>query len=92
MLFGKPVSQTRNPKPWPKIKIREPFQGLVNFIESKLSNPIQDTIDTIDTLKKLNIPVALLTNNWFIENGKKFIKSLICRLIMDYRTGPDTNQ
>ena len=44
-------------------------EGLVNFIESKLANPIQDTIDTIDSLKKLNIPVALLTNNWFIENG-----------------------
>ena len=39
-------------------------------MESKLSNPIQDTIDTIDSLKKLNIPVALLTNNWFIEDGK----------------------
>merc|ERR1711937_85320 len=45
-------------------------EGLVNFIESKLENPIQDTIDTIDRLKKLNIPVALLTNNWFIENGQ----------------------
>ena len=64
--YPNPLNKNRSRK----LKSKKPFQGLVNFIESKLSNPIQDTMDTIDSLKKLNIPVALLTNNWYIENGK----------------------
>ena len=42
---------------------------MVDFIETQLAEPISDTIEAIDSLKALNIPVALLTNNWFVEEG-----------------------
>ena len=44
---------------------------MVDFIETQLAEPISDTIEAIDSLKELNIPVALLTNNWFVEEGTK---------------------
>ena len=50
-------------------KLKKRTSGLVDFIERELSVPIEDTLETIESLKKLNIPIALLTNNWFIEKG-----------------------
>ena len=50
--------------------------GMIDFIEAELANPIGDTIEAIDALKELNIPTALLTNNWYVEEGKNRIPSL----------------
>ena len=42
---------------------------MIDFIETELAHPIGDTIEAIDALKELNIPTALLTNNWYIDEG-----------------------
>lgn len=54
---------------------------MVDFIEHQLAEPISDTIEAIDSLKQLNIPVALLTNNWFVEEGTTPIAVTISKLI-----------
>ena len=54
---------------------------MVDFIEHKLAEPISDTIEAIDSLKQLNIPVALLTNNWFVEEGTTPFAVTISKLI-----------
>ena len=47
--------------------------GLVSFIDSELSTPIQDTIEAINRLNELKIPVALLTNNWKTDNNETWV-------------------
>ena len=46
--------------------------GLVSCIDAELGIPIQDTLDVINRLNDLKIPVALLTNNWITEKGITF--------------------
>ena len=41
-------------------------------MESEISSPISDTVDVINKLNELNIPTALLTNNWKTNDGDTY--------------------
>jgi acyl-CoA dehydrogenase family protein 10 len=65
VAFGKELSEFTGQK--------VDVSGFVDFLESKITEPIPDAMEAIQTLKKLDYKIGILTNNWKTENGESFM-------------------